>query len=234
MKKSSAVLRASVMLGMIGVLTTGVTYAALQSSATLTDNTISTATAGLLVDGPDEDGEFNESEEGFSFTDLVPGGDWSEAQEFSLQNDGGTNLKLSVHAMNGELAEEDDDGLDESKVFVRFTSTDDSDDGGIDDDDDDDTTEVLNVDDDDDDNGNQSKTYTLAQLESRDNKLPHGLLGHGDEDDTKSYDVQVRLGNNAIDGDGTNGDDDSDDDGEEIVSEFDLVFTGEATNREED
>jgi hypothetical protein len=119
MKKSTIILRASAMLAAISVLVVGVTYAALTSTATLTDNTISSATATLLVDGSDAGTTTSASEAGFSFTDLVPGADFSAAQTFSLENAGTAPLAVTVYAAGGANT----GVLDKTKVHVKFVNT---------------------------------------------------------------------------------------------------------------
>lgn len=89
------VLRSVGVMSAVAVLVGGVTFAALQSRATLTDNTISSASANLLVDG-NNDGTFSEKEPGFAFTDIVPGVTPSEAQQFALQNNGDTDLGIKA------------------------------------------------------------------------------------------------------------------------------------------
>ena len=173
MKKSSIILRASAMLAAISVMVVGVTYAALTSTATLTDNTISSATATLLVDGPDGNLDQSASEAGFSFTDLVPGADYSAPQAFRLENDGSADMTVTVYATVGSLT----GVLDKSKVHVKVTNT--SADPDV------------------------SDEYTLAELETLFNDVPgvsgSGVL----EDQTvEEFTIQVKLDENAVSGGG--------------------------------
>lgn len=86
------VIRAVVVIGAVMALATSVTFAALQSQATLTNNTISTATAGLkLWDGD----SFESSAPGVAVEGLIPG-DWSEDYNIYFQNDGEGPLFLSA------------------------------------------------------------------------------------------------------------------------------------------
>lgn len=98
------VLRSVGVMSAVAVLVGGVTFAALQSRATLTDNTISSASANLLVDG-NKDGTFSEEEPGFAFKDIVPGVTPSEAQQFALQNNGDTDLKIRASVVYNGTAE---------------------------------------------------------------------------------------------------------------------------------
>ena len=119
MKKFTTILRAGAVLGGVSALVAGVTFAAApQSSATLADNLITSATTTLLVDGPDVDTTFNVSEPGFTFHNLLPGAtDYSDGQQFSLKNDGTTGLKVGVAVTGGTGT------LDPAKVHLKFTNT---------------------------------------------------------------------------------------------------------------
>lgn len=102
------VVRSVGVISAVAVLVGGVTFAALQSRATLTDNTISSASANLLVDG-NVDGQFNEEEPGFAFEGIVPGVTPSEAHEFALQNNGDAGMKVKAMVVyNGENGEAED------------------------------------------------------------------------------------------------------------------------------
>jgi hypothetical protein len=91
----SPVMRSVGVISAVAVLVGGVTFAALQSQATLTDNTVSSASANLLVDG-NKDGTFSAEEKGFTFDGIVPGVTPSEAKAFALQNDGEVDLKVKA------------------------------------------------------------------------------------------------------------------------------------------
>lgn len=87
------VIRAVVVIGAVMALVTSVTFAALQSQATLTNNTISTATAGLkLWDGD----SFESTAPGVNVEGLIPG-DWSESYPIYFQNDGDAPLFLTAN-----------------------------------------------------------------------------------------------------------------------------------------
>jgi hypothetical protein len=132
----SPVLKSVGVISAVAVLVGGVTFAALQSRATLADNTISSASAGLLVDAND-DGQFNEEEQGFAFKDIVPGVTPSEAHAFELQNNGETNLKIkaavkyngtsespenqNARHYNDPTAPELPDGVEPSDIVFTFT-----------------------------------------------------------------------------------------------------------------
>jgi hypothetical protein len=68
--KINPLARAIGVIGAVAALTTGVTFAALNSQATLTNTTISSATADLLLWDGDT---FESTAPGFTITDLVPG-----------------------------------------------------------------------------------------------------------------------------------------------------------------
>lgn len=91
-RKINPVARAIVVIGAVMALVTSVTFAALQSQATLTNNTISTATAGLLLWDGDS---FESAAPGVTVTGLVPG-DWSEDYPIYFQNSGEAPLYLTA------------------------------------------------------------------------------------------------------------------------------------------
>lgn len=92
--------RAIGIIGVVAALVAATTFAALTSQATLTNNTIASATADLQVDS-DGDASYGSTDEGFAFTSVVPGGAAvpSTPFTFKLKNNGGvggTNLSVSV------------------------------------------------------------------------------------------------------------------------------------------
>lgn len=91
------IVRAIAVLSAVGVITTAVTFAALQSSGNaLTGNTISTATAALKIS---KDGSaYSDSVPGYNFTGLVPGGAAQPTNGYAawLQNVGTATLSLSL------------------------------------------------------------------------------------------------------------------------------------------
>lgn len=95
-RSASPIVRAVGVIGVVAALVTSVTYAALQSQATLTNNTISSATAGLSVNNTDDAAPGGATDVGFAFTGVVPGGASSSVGNFTLANDGTSDLDISV------------------------------------------------------------------------------------------------------------------------------------------
>lgn len=91
-QKINPVARAIVVIGAVMALATSVTFAALQAQATLTNNTISTATAGLKIWDGDS---FESTAPGVNVEGLIPG-DWSEKYNVYFQNDGEGPLYLTA------------------------------------------------------------------------------------------------------------------------------------------
>ena len=92
-----AVSRAVGVISAVVVLMTGVTYAALQSpQATLTNSTISSATADLRIGTSAT--SFSSTRVGFNFVDLIPGGIAApvDGNIFYLKNYGNANLGLHI------------------------------------------------------------------------------------------------------------------------------------------
>jgi len=92
-----AVSRAVGVISAVVVLMTGVTYAALQSpQATLTNSTISSATADLRIGTSAT--SFSSTRVGFNFVDLIPGGIAApvDGNVFYLKNYGNANLGLHI------------------------------------------------------------------------------------------------------------------------------------------
>ena len=102
-RKISPVVRATGIIGVVAGLATAVTFAALQSQATLTNNTISTGTASLQVATVGVEGCNNDwasSQDGFDFS--VPTGSGnSQTENFCVRNNGDTNLgtNMSISAL---------------------------------------------------------------------------------------------------------------------------------------
>ena len=93
LRKYTPMLRAVGVIGVVAGLATAVTFAALSSQATLTDNNMSTATASLkLWDGD----SFESTAPGFSLTNVIPGTNTAPFN-FYFQNDGGLNLNVTAH-----------------------------------------------------------------------------------------------------------------------------------------
>lgn len=106
----------AVLLSLVG----GVTFAALQSQTKLTGSTIQTATANLLI-GRDSTNLAN-TQAGFSFTNLVPGGTLTPSNGYPvyLKNAGGTPLSIKF-AVSGTPS--NPNNVDLTKVSVHINST---------------------------------------------------------------------------------------------------------------
>lgn len=91
------IVRAISVLSAVGVITTLVTYAAIQSNGSaLAGNTIKTATASLLVSR--DSINFGSSVPGYTFSGVVPGGDPQPANGYVvyLENTGSAKLNLNL------------------------------------------------------------------------------------------------------------------------------------------
>lgn len=114
-------LRATVVMVLIGITTTGITYAALQSQqATLNGNTIESATAALQIS---KDGAtYISTANGFDFSGLVPGGPAMPSQyggyPLWLKNNGTASLNANL-SINGTPTTTGD--IDLSKVMLVLT-----------------------------------------------------------------------------------------------------------------
>lgn len=91
-RQINPVVRAVAVIASVMALVTGVTFAALQDSVTLQNNTIASANADLLIWDGDS---FEETAPGFTVTNLIPG-DGSNEYPFYLKNSGGTALNVSA------------------------------------------------------------------------------------------------------------------------------------------
>lgn len=177
MGKLGIMARAGLVLGSVSVLAVAATFA-LSSTATLTDNSISSATASLLVDGPDVDAVATASETGFTFANLIPGADYGTAQTFSLHNEGTSDLDVTVYATVGTLT----GVLNKNKVHVKITNT----------------TPTTPV----------SDEYTLAELEALFNPMPGvsdpGFLPMDDttttpdDEGVNTFEIQVKMDADAV------------------------------------
>ncbi|MCW1907970.1 MAG: hypothetical protein KIH63_001375 [Candidatus Saccharibacteria bacterium] len=94
-RRVNPVTRAIAVFGVVATLVTGITYAALTSQATLTNNIISSASANLQVKST---GSFATQDAGFAFTGIVPGGPAMPlaGNAFQLRNAGDTDLDVAV------------------------------------------------------------------------------------------------------------------------------------------
>jgi predicted ribosomally synthesized peptide with SipW-like signal peptide len=93
-KGISPLVRAVGVFSAVAVVVGGVTFAAFNSQATLTSNTISTATANLQVYDTKLN-VFSSTGQGFTITDLVPG--TGVTSPFYLKNAGGIPLAVTAH-----------------------------------------------------------------------------------------------------------------------------------------
>jgi len=122
MKAHGPLLRAVAVVGVAGVLATGVTFAALQSQqASLTGNTIQSATADLRIGTSAS--TFDTNRNGFSFKDIVPGGAAMPVDGFSfyLKNYGTAPLNLKL-ALGGTPT--NTSNADLSKVKLQLSRAD--------------------------------------------------------------------------------------------------------------
>lgn len=122
MRVHGPLLRAVGVLSAAAIITTGVTYAALQSKqAVLAGNTIQSATADLRIGTSAS--SFDQSRNGFSFKDLVPGGPAMPADGFNfyLKNYGTATLVLKVVG-GGSIT--NTSGVDLTKISLQLTRVD--------------------------------------------------------------------------------------------------------------
>jgi hypothetical protein len=123
--KRAPLLRAIAVVGATGALVTSVTYATLQSpTATLTGNTINSATATLLVGTASASSTaFGATHSGFTFGNVVPGGPAMPASGnvFYLRNTGTATLAVKL-AVGGTPT--NTYAVDLSKVTVNITRAD--------------------------------------------------------------------------------------------------------------
>src|SRR5687768_12857152 len=101
-RKINPIARATAVIGSVAALVTGVTFAALQNTATLTNNSILTSDISGLVIDSDGDSSFNTTDEGFQFNNIGPGGT-SDAKTFTLKNSTDDQLDINVQ-ITGESA----------------------------------------------------------------------------------------------------------------------------------
>lgn len=113
--------RAVMVVSAVAVLATGVTYAALQSpGATLTGNTISTATADLRIGTATT---FGATKAGFSFNNVVPGGSPApiDGNIFYMKNYGSAPLALKASIGSTPI---NSSNVDLSKVHIVLSRVD--------------------------------------------------------------------------------------------------------------
>jgi hypothetical protein len=121
-KGLSPVTRAIGVFSAVAIIAGGATYAALTSTATLTENTISSANSSLLIyNGTD----FAATAKGFDFTGLIPG-QGSDAKPFYLKNAGDSALKVTAHVPTAPEAPQggyDFTGWENLKVTFKSLET---------------------------------------------------------------------------------------------------------------
>src|SRR3990167_5979046 len=108
---------ATAIIGAVAALVAGVTFAQLTSTATLTDNTISSASADLQVSTNNVD--FGPSKPGFDFINLVPGGSAQPdpGKLFQLKDNGTADLTLKVSISSSPS---NPNSVDFTKTFLRI------------------------------------------------------------------------------------------------------------------
>lgn len=122
---NSSLVRAIMVVMTVGILVTGVTFAALQSQqAVLSGNTIQSASANLLIGTASATSTaFSSSHSGFTFANVVPGGPAQpvDGNVFYLKNTGTATLavKLVVGTTPTNTS-----NIDLSKVSIQITRVD--------------------------------------------------------------------------------------------------------------
>lgn len=121
-KKALILFRVILVLIGVGIITTGATYAALQSpQASLTGNSIESATADLRIGTSAS--SFAASRTGFTFSNIVPGGSAmpADGNSFYLKNYGtaALNLKMAISTTPVNT-----NNVDLTKVFIVITRVD--------------------------------------------------------------------------------------------------------------
>lgn len=123
----SPVVRAIGVIGAVAILVTSITYAALQSQVTLTDNTIATGTADLQINNTDDTVTgFGDTDTGFAFTGVVPGSTTgSSVGNFQLKNNGTAGMTIAVQIPTAPVwTVVPTSTVDNSKVTVNLSCTD--------------------------------------------------------------------------------------------------------------
>lgn len=120
-RSAAPLVRAIGVMAAVGIIATGVTYAALQSQqAILTGNTIESATAALQVSK--DGGNYATTMTGFDFPNLVPGGPAVPitygGYSVWFKNTGTAPLSLKMSIGSAPIVSGD---VDLSKVFVVLT-----------------------------------------------------------------------------------------------------------------
>ncbi len=98
------------------LVTGGVAFALLQSRVTLTGNSVTTDTAGLLISANDAD--YSDASAGFDFSGIIPGSQASQTEHLTLKNTGSVPLAIRL-GVSGTPS--NPYGVDLSKVHVILT-----------------------------------------------------------------------------------------------------------------
>jgi hypothetical protein len=126
LKLNGALARALSIVASVGIIVTGVTFAALQSQqAVLSGNTIQSATASLLIGTATATSTaYSSSHSGFSFNDIVPGAAAQPAggNVFYLKNTGTATLSVKLN-VNGTPTNPSNVDLGKVKITVVRTDT---------------------------------------------------------------------------------------------------------------
>lgn len=121
-KNLRPLLRATLILGSVGVITTAATFASLQSQqAVLSANTVESATADLRIGTSST--SFSASRTGFDFNSVTPGGPAAPASgnTIYLKNYGTANLavKAAISSTPSNL-----NNINLSKIYIHFQRVD--------------------------------------------------------------------------------------------------------------
>lgn len=122
-RSRSSIIRSLLIIIGVGVATTGISFAALQSpNVTLTGNTINTGNAQLQISN---DGLTfsNSSAAGFTFDGVVPGGSAAPANGYTVYLKNNGNISLALKAGVNPLPQ-NPSNIDYSKTYLVFTRTD--------------------------------------------------------------------------------------------------------------
>jgi hypothetical protein len=122
---NGTLVRAVMVVATVGVLVTGVTFAALQSQqAVLSGNTIQSASANLLIGTASATSTaFSSSHSGFTFANVIPGGPAqpTDGNSFYLKNTGTATLAIKL-AVSGTPT--NTSAVDLSQVSIQITRVD--------------------------------------------------------------------------------------------------------------
>lgn len=119
-RHGTAIWRTLSVLCAVILLLTGVTFAAMQSQdATLQGNSITSASASLVIG--DANGGYASAASGFSFENLEPGGQPMPSPGFDLKlrNNGSSNLMLQMSINPGNFANANHANID--RIYITLT-----------------------------------------------------------------------------------------------------------------